>query len=86
MELFINLITVYCIRTFGAILVLVNQLRNAESKVHVAVLGTMKNLSYGRANDENKMVIVAEKGLEELMNLLKATHVPEVTYNQLLHF
>lgn len=56
-----------------------SQLRNADSRVHVAVLGTLKNLSYGRANDENKMVIVAEKGLAELMVLLKTTRVPEVT-------
>eukprot|EP00731_Ephydatia_muelleri_P025434 Em0017g517a len=56
------------IRTFGAIPVLVSQLRNAESRVHIAVLTTMKNLSYGRANDENKLAIVAEQGLEELMN------------------
>ncbi|KAL5479579.1 hypothetical protein EMCRGX_G023120 [Ephydatia muelleri] len=66
------------IRTFGAIPVLVSQLRNAESRVHIAVLTTMKNLSYGRANDENKLAIVAEQGLEELMNLLKTTRVPEV--------
>ena len=58
---------------------LVSQLRNAESRVHIAVLTTMKNLSYGRANDENKLAIVAEQGLEELMNLLKTTRVPEVT-------
>ena len=58
---------------------LVSQLRNAENKVHIAVLGTLKNVSYGRANDQNKMVIVEEKGLAELMILLKTTRIPEVT-------
>ena len=42
------------------------------------VLGAMRNLSFGRVNDENKLMIVREKGLEELMMALKMSRVMEV--------
>ncbi len=49
--------TVHCLRTYGAIPALVNQLRRPETRVQMAVLGALRNLSFGRANDENKMEI-----------------------------
>ena len=42
-------------REFGAIPVLINQLNYPDLKVQLAVLGALRNLSYGRLNDDNKV-------------------------------
>ena len=65
-------------RQFGAIPVLVSQLRNADTKVQISILGALRNLSFGRSNDENKLVIANEHGLPEVMLALKMSRVAEV--------
>ena len=65
-------------RTFGAIPVLVNQLRNPETRVQISVLGALRNLSYGRANNENKLEIAGEHGLAEILLALRMSRVAEV--------
>ena len=42
------------------------------------VLGALRNLSFGRINDENKLMIVREHGLEELTLALKMSRIMEV--------
>ena len=42
-------------REFGAIPVLITQLNYPDLKVQLAVLGALRNLSYGRLNDDNKV-------------------------------
>ena len=42
------------------------------------VLGALRNLSFGRSNDENKLQIVREQGLQELMLALKMSRITEV--------
>ena len=57
---------------------LVNQLRNPETKVQISVLGALRNLSFGRANDDNKLEIAGEHGLAEILLALKMSRVVEV--------
>ena len=64
--------------TFGAIPALVAQLRRTETRVQIAVLGALRNLSFGRANDENKMEIAGEHGLAEILLALKMSQIVEV--------
>ena len=66
-------------RQFGAIPVLVSQLRNPDNKVQLSVLGALRNLSYGRSNEENRLEIAGEHGLSEIMLALKMSRVPEVS-------
>ena len=66
-------------RQFGAIPVLVSQLRNPDNKVQLSVLGALQNLSYGRSNEENRLEIAGEHGLSEIMLALKMSRVPEVS-------
>jgi hypothetical protein len=66
------------IRQFGAIPALIGQLRNEDTKVLMPVLGALRNLSFGRSNDENKLMIVREQGLQELMLALKMSRITEV--------
>ena len=65
-------------RQYGAIPALIGQLRNEDTKVLVPVLGALRNLSFGRINDENKLMIVREQGLEELVLSLRMTRITEV--------
>ena len=69
-------------RQFGAIPALICQLRNEDTKVVVPVLGALRNLSFGRINDENKLNIVREQGLEELTMALKMFRISEVPFVQ----
>ena len=57
---------------------LVIQLRNCNTRVQMSVLGALKNLSYGRTNDENRQMIVTEHGLPELLLALKNSTANEV--------
>jgi hypothetical protein len=66
------------IRQYGAIPALIGQLHNEDTKVVVPVLGALRNLSFGRINDENKLMMVREQGLEELMRALTTSRVTEV--------
>ena len=72
-------LSLYC-RQYGAIPALIAQLRNEDTKVAMPVLGALRNLSFGRINDENKVMIVREQGLEELMRALKVSRVMEVHF------
>ena len=65
-------------RQFGGIPALVNQLRNSDLRVQLAVLNAIRNLSYGRANNDNKIQIANDTGLPGLSYLLRTTHHPEV--------
>lgn len=65
-------------RQFGAIPALINQLRNEDTKVVMPVLGALRNLSFGRSNDENKLMMVREQGLQELTLALKIRRLTEV--------
>ena len=47
--------------------------------MQIAVLGALQNLSYGRANKENKLQITGEHGLPEIMLALRMSRVPEVS-------
>ena len=47
--------SLFLYREFGAIPVLINQLNYPDLKVQLAVLGALRNLSYGRLNDDNKV-------------------------------
>ena len=47
--------------------------------MQIAVLGALRNLSYGRANEENKLQIAGEHGLPEIMLALQMSRVPEVS-------
>ena len=69
-------------RQYGALPALIGQLRNEDAKVVVPILGALRNLSFGRINDENKLMIVRERGLEELMRALKTSRVMEVSSSQ----
>ena len=66
-------------RQYGGIPALISQLRSHDSiQVQMAVLGALRNLSYGRANVENKMQIASDAGLPELSLVLKSTRQSEV--------
>ena len=46
----------------------------------MSVLGALRNLSYGRSNEDNKLEIAGEHGLSEIMLALRMSRVPEVSY------
>lgn len=70
-------------RQFGAIPALISQLHNEDAKVVMPVLGALRNLSFGRSNDENKLMMVREQGLQELMLALKMSRIMEVEYKNI---
>ena len=43
------------------------------------MLGALRNLSFGRSNEENKLEIAGEHGLSEIMLALRMSRVPEVS-------
>ena len=65
-------------RQYGAIPVLVKQLRNMDTRAQIAVLGALRNLSFGRTNEANKLEIAGEHGLTEILLALKKSRVSEV--------
>ena len=44
-----------CIRSLGAIPILIDLLRGSHLEVSHAAAGVLRNLCYGRANDDNKV-------------------------------
>jgi hypothetical protein len=58
--------------------VLVKQLRNMDTRAQIAVLGALRNLSFGRTNEANKLEIAGEHGLTEILLALKKSRVSEV--------
>ena len=57
---------------------LVKQLRNMDTRAQIAVLGALRNLSFGRTNEANKLEIAGEHGLTEILLALKKSKVSEV--------
>ena len=60
-------------RGLGGIPVLVELVNNEVPEVHRAACGALKNLSYGRANEENKKAIKNAGGIPLLIRLLRKT-------------
>ena len=57
---------------------LVKQLRSMDTRVQIAILGALRNLSFGRTNEQNKVEIAGEHGLTEILLALKKSRVAEV--------
>lgn len=65
-------------RTLGGIPPLVRLLSHETPEVYRNSCGALRNLSYGRQNDENKRAIKNAGGINALINLLKRTNESEV--------
>ena len=52
--------------------------RHSETKVQITALGALKNLSFGRNMNENRLLIGSDQGLNEIMATLKKSRVSEV--------
>ena len=61
-------------RTLGGIARLVSLLSNDIVDVHKNTCGALRNLSYGKTNDENKVEIFKQGGIQALIRLLKRTN------------
>ncbi|XP_062503852.1 catenin delta-2-like isoform X2 [Corticium candelabrum] len=66
------------IRSLGAIPILIDLLRGSHLEVSHAAAGVLRNLCYGRANDDNKLAVCAEGGFPALVQLLIKAHSIEV--------
>ena len=49
-----------------------------DTRAQIAVLGALRNLSFGRTNEANKLEIAREHGLTEILLALKKSKVSEV--------
>lgn len=65
-------------RTLGGIPPLVKLLAHESPEVYRNACGALRNLSYGRQNDENKRAIKNAGGIVSLINLLRRTTESEV--------
>ena len=54
------------------------QLRNMDTRAQIAVLGALRNLSFGRTNEQNRLEIAGEHGLTEILLALRKSRVAEV--------
>ena len=61
-------------RLLGGIGKLVHLLQSDVADVHRNACGALRNLSYGKTNDENKLDIRDKSGIPALVRLLKRTH------------
>lgn len=61
-------------RTLGAIPALINLLTQDSPEIQRNACGALRNISYGRRNDENKKAIKNAGGLIVLVNLLQKTN------------
>lgn len=76
-------------RQYGGIQALVGKIRSHDGnfQVQMAILGALRNLSYGRVNVDNKRQIAGDTGLHELSFVLKTTGHAEVQDNmQVLYY
>ncbi|CAG0893539.1 unnamed protein product [Darwinula stevensoni] len=65
-------------RTLGGIPPLISLLSSETPEVHRNACGALRNLSYGRQNDENKKSIRNAGGIPALIRLLRRTHDNDV--------
>lgn len=65
-------------RVLGGIPPLVGLLSHDQPELHRNACGALRNLSYGRQNDENKKAIKSAGGIPSLVRLLKKTPDNEV--------
>ncbi len=65
-------------RQLGGIPPLVGLLQNEIPEIHRNACGALRNLSYGRQNDENKRAIQKVGGIPALVKLLRKTQDNEV--------
>lgn len=65
-------------RTLGGIPPLVRLLSHETPEVHRNACGALRNLSYGRQNDENKRAIKNAGGIVALISLLRRTNESDV--------
>jgi len=56
----------------------VSLVRHSETKVQITALGALKNLSFGRTMNQNRLLIGSDQGLNEIMSVLKKSRVSEV--------
>ena len=61
-------------RSLGGIAKLISLLTNDIVDVYKNTCGALRNLSYGRNNDENKLEIFKQGGIQALIRLLKRTN------------
>lgn len=66
------------VRELGGIPILVRLLDHDSDEVHRSAAACLRNLSYSKARDENKLAIAECYGIEALIRLLKRTRRDEV--------
>lgn len=66
------------IRRQGGIQLLVDLLDHRMSEVHRSACGALRNLVYGKANDENKVALKNCGGIPALVRLLRKTGDVEI--------
>lgn len=66
------------VKHLGAIPHLVRMVDNDNEEVQLSAIATLRNLAYGKANDESKAAIFRYLGISVLANVLKRTGSPHV--------
>ncbi len=66
------------IRRQGGIQLLVDLLDHRMAEVHRSACGALRNLVYGKANDDNKIALKNYGGIPALVRLLRKTSDVEV--------
>ncbi|XP_038052924.1 catenin delta-2-like isoform X3 [Patiria miniata] len=64
-------------RSLGGIPILVELLGNPTPEIHKCACGALRNISYGKANEENKGAIKNAGGVPALVRLLRTTRDPD---------
>ena len=71
-------------RSLGGIPILVELLGNPTPDIHKCACGALRNISFGKANEENKVAIKNAGGVPALIRLLRTTRDPDVRDKQAL--
>ncbi|EDV21851.1 uncharacterized protein TRIADDRAFT_13097, partial [Trichoplax adhaerens] len=66
------------IKRLGGILHLVRMVDSKNEEIQLSAIATLRNLAYGKANDESKGAILRHKGIPVLANVLRRTGSPHV--------